>query len=249
MVVLQILHTSKKSAWIQGLWGAWGVSVNVYNYLLYVGSDLHVYTSSMPNFNCGCIPEYKWCTSFYHIIMPRNVKIIGFGKAVLGMVMALERLLGNHISEGVISIPVGSLEAARRVFPYHISQENSKIRWSPCTVCTQWLIFQAVSRRRDQHKQSWQVWLIHRIRESAANNLPDAAAERAAKEILAVARRATADDLVIVLISGGGSALLPCPVQGVTLQEKRQVLPIVLNFLQNQYHQEYLMTFLYHDTL
>ena len=58
----------------------------------------------------------------------RNVKIIGFGKAVLGMVMALERLLGNHISEGVISIPVGSLEAARRIFPYHISQENSKIR-------------------------------------------------------------------------------------------------------------------------
>lgn len=60
--------------------------------------------------------------------MPRNVKIIGFGKAVLGMVMALERLLGHHISEGVISIPVGSLEATRRVFPDHIPQENSKIR-------------------------------------------------------------------------------------------------------------------------
>lgn len=65
--------------------------------------------------------------------------------------------------------------------------------------------------------------MIHRICEGAANNLPDAAAERTAKEILAVARRATADDLVIVLISGGGSALLTCPVEGVTLQEKRQV--------------------------
>ena len=72
--------------------------------------------------------------------------------------------------------------------------------------------------------------MIHRICESAANNLPDAAAERAAKEILAVARRATADDLVIVLISGGGSALLPCPVQGVTLQEKRQVSPYSVEF-------------------
>lgn len=62
------------------------------------------------------------------MIMPRNVKIIGFGKAVLGMVTALEQLLGNHISEGVVSIPVGSLKAARRIYPDHRPQENSKIR-------------------------------------------------------------------------------------------------------------------------
>ena len=80
------------------------------------------------------------------------------------------------------------------------------------------------------------LWLIHRICESAANNLPDAAAERAAKEILAVARRATADDLVMVLISGGGSALLPCPVQGVTLQEKRQVSPYSVESIPSGVH-------------
>ena len=76
------------------------------------------------------VVAYQNANDVHHsiIIMPRNVKILGFGKAVLGMVTALERLLGNHISEGVISIPVGSLGAARRFFPDHTPQKNSKIR-------------------------------------------------------------------------------------------------------------------------
>ena len=63
------------------------------------------------------------------------------------------------------------------------------------------------------------------IYEGAAHNLPDTAAEMAAREILTLAEEANADDLIIALISGRGSALLPCPVDGITLQEKRQVLP------------------------
>lgn len=59
----------------------------------------------------------------------RNVKVIAFGKAVLGMVTALEQILGDHITEGVASIPVGSLETAKKLFPHHMPQENSKIRW------------------------------------------------------------------------------------------------------------------------
>ena len=56
------------------------------------------------------------------------MKVIAFGKAVLGMVTALEQILGDHITEGVASIPVGSLEMARKLFPHHMPQENSKIR-------------------------------------------------------------------------------------------------------------------------
>ena len=37
-------------------------------------------------------------------------------------------------------------------------------------------------------------------------------------------REASEEDIVMVLISGGGSALLPCPVEGVSLQEKAQVV-------------------------
>ena len=36
-------------------------------------------------------------------------------------------------------------------------------------------------------------------------------------------REASEKDIVIVLISGGGSALLPCPVEGVLLAEKARV--------------------------
>ena len=59
--------------------------------------------------------------------------------------------------------------------------------------------------------------------EGAAHNLPDQLALCAANEILAVCREAREGEVVMAVISGGGSALLPCPVQGVTLEEKRMV--------------------------
>jgi glycerate 2-kinase len=37
------------------------------------------------------------------------------------------------------------------------------------------------------------------------------------------------DDLVLCLISGGGSALMPCPVDGVSLQDKQTVTRLLLN--------------------
>lgn len=62
-----------------------------------------------------------------------------------------------------------------------------------------------------------------RIYEGAAGNLPDLASEVAAKEVLSMARSCGRGDLLIALISGGGSALLACPVVGITVEEKRKV--------------------------
>ena len=62
-----------------------------------------------------------------------------------------------------------------------------------------------------------------RICEGAAGNLPDASAKEAAREILTLAHGAGEGELLVALISGGGSALLPLPPEGVTLTEKRQV--------------------------
>jgi len=57
----------------------------------------------------------------------------------------------------------------------------------------------------------------------AAHPVPDAAGEAAAQRILDMVGGLTADDRVLVLLSGGGSALLALPAPGVTLEQKRGV--------------------------
>lgn len=54
----------------------------------------------------------------------------------------------------------------------------------------------------------------------ASHPLPDQNGVKGAKEILKIAKKAGGKDLVIMLISGGGSALMPLPIKGVTLKEK-----------------------------
>jgi hydroxypyruvate reductase len=55
----------------------------------------------------------------------------------------------------------------------------------------------------------------------AAHPMPDEAGQKAALRILEMVRGLTADDLVICLISGGGSALLAAPAPGLSLVDKQ----------------------------
>ncbi len=57
----------------------------------------------------------------------------------------------------------------------------------------------------------------------AAHPVPDSAGLRASGRIRAAVSGLTSDDLVIALISGGGSALLVAPGEGLTLQDKQDV--------------------------
>ncbi|MGH3603080.1 MAG: glycerate kinase type-2 family protein, partial [Pseudonocardiaceae bacterium] len=57
----------------------------------------------------------------------------------------------------------------------------------------------------------------------AAHPVPDAAGERAARRILELVSDLGADDLVLALISGGGSALLTLPAPGITLADKQTI--------------------------
>ena len=50
----------------------------------------------------------------------------------------------------------------------------------------------------------------------AAHPVPDAAGREAAKRIFQLVQGLTEDDLVLCLISGGGSALLALPPEGLT---------------------------------
>lgn len=57
----------------------------------------------------------------------------------------------------------------------------------------------------------------------AAHPVPDAAGLAAAERILALTEGLTENDLVLCLISGGGSALLTLPADGLTLEDKQRI--------------------------
>lgn len=62
----------------------------------------------------------------------------------------------------------------------------------------------------------------------ASHPLPDKSGFNAAKLCAETARNATEDELVLVLVSGGGSALIPYPVEPVTLPEKIRTTELLL---------------------
>src|SRR3954453_6690017 len=57
----------------------------------------------------------------------------------------------------------------------------------------------------------------------AAHPVPDAKGEAAARRILEMVQGLGPDDLVLALISGGGSSLLSLPAPGLTLEDKRAI--------------------------
>ena len=57
---------------------------------------------------------------------------------------------------------------------------------------------------------------------SAAHPVPDALGHDAAQRILDCVSNLTPEDVVLCLISGGGSALLPLPAEGLTLEDKQR---------------------------
>ncbi|NXM75925.1 GLCTK kinase, partial [Serilophus lunatus] len=117
----------------------------------------------------------------------RDLYLVGFGKAVLGMAAAAEEILGDHLVRGIINVPLGIQESLQRAgMQEMLLKPHSKIQ----------------------------------VIEGAKNNLPDAEALKGAVAIQQLAEGLTADDLLLVLISGGGSALLPAPIPPILLEEK-----------------------------
>lgn len=122
--------------------------------------------------------------------LKHNLHLVGFGKAVLGMAAEAERLLGDHLVRGVISVPNGiQLTLQEHGKSHLLLKDDSRIK----------------------------------VMEGAKNNLPDADAQKAAERIRQLASELSEDDILLVLISGGGSALLPAPIPPISLQEKLHV--------------------------
>lgn len=110
----------------------------------------------------------------YDLTQYRRVFVIGAGKAGAPMTQAVEQVLGDRITDGLVVV------------------------------------------KTDHGGPTNQV----RIAE-ASHPMPDAAGVTAGEQILALAHAAGPDDLVIALLSGGGSALLVAPADGLTLADKQ----------------------------
>ena len=83
---------------------------------------------------------------------------------------------------------------------------------------------------RYHHTPERPAGLPHRIEVlEASHPVPDAAGLAASQRILSLVQGLTPDDLVLCLISGGGSALLTLPAEGLTLAEKQGINKALLN--------------------
>jgi len=62
----------------------------------------------------------------------------------------------------------------------------------------------------------------------ASHPVPDESGVKGIKRMLEIAKKAGKDDTIIFLISGGGSALLPDPAEGITLKDLRRMTELML---------------------
>jgi hydroxypyruvate reductase len=111
----------------------------------------------------------------------RNIYVIGGGKAGGSMAQAIEEILGQRVTAGLVNVKYG----------YGAKTE------------------------------------IIRLNE-AGHPIPDAAGMAGTKQMAELARKATDEDLVICLISGGGSALMTLPVEGITLADMKSLTDALL---------------------
>ena len=118
----------------------------------------------------------------YELSAYEKIYVIGAGKAGSSMAKAIEEILGERITSGLITVKYGHLEPLS----------------------------------------------IIKIQE-AGHPVPDESGYNGAKAIYELAESADERTLVICLISGGGSALLPLPVDTVTLEDKQMTTKVLLS--------------------
>lgn len=110
----------------------------------------------------------------YDLNQTGRIVVVGAGKASAAMALAVEEILADRISHGLVSVKYGHGAPLQRI----------------------------------------------RIVE-AGHPIPDANGMAAAREMMQLVGAAGPGDLILVLISGGGSALMPLPAGRISLEEKQ----------------------------
>ena len=125
-----------------------------------------------------------------------NVYVLAFGKAAAAMAAGIGEALGDRLSGGLVVSPSpGGVEGGPEREPD--------------------------TRHTQRPAAPGRVARLEEIK--ASHPLPDNASVEAARRALDLAEGAGEKDLVILAISGGGSALLCLPAEGISLDEKKAV--------------------------
>jgi len=111
-----------------------------------------------------------------------KIFLVGTGKASNSMAQAIEELLGDRVTMGMITTKYGHLLPLKK------------------------------------------IQIIE-----AGHPIPDRKGYEGAKRIHRLLKESGPNDLVIFLLSGGGSALLPFPAHGIELKEKQEVTQLLLD--------------------
>ena len=106
----------------------------------------------------------------------QSIHVVGGGKASGSMAEALEHVLGNRITDGLVNVPHGS-------------------------------------------KHRTEIIELH----EASHPIPDKAGVKGTHHMLKIAEQAKKDELIICLISGGGSSLMPSPRGEILIADKRKI--------------------------
>lgn len=169
-----------------------------------------------------------------------KIIVIGAGKASLPMSAAIVEILADRIDKGIVvtkhheekgagffSTPTflkssPDLEAKKRG-PDQLNSDNSQQESNRSIV-------QSLEDDRTGYTDSiTSQELLRKISIiEAAHPIPDLQGQRGAHEIIEMLKDLTERDLVICLLSGGASALIPAPVEGLSLAEKQSVTSSLL---------------------
>ncbi len=142
-----------------------------------------------------------------------RIFVVGGGKAGTPMAAAVCEILGGRIAAGVVNVKHGHTAGAggwevrfeSRLAAPPAGDVSAPAPAQPCS---------GTLAGAQQRVDTGPILILE-----AGHPVPDAAGQAGAERIAALLRGLTARDLVIVLISGGGSALLPLPADGITLAD------------------------------
>jgi glycerate 2-kinase len=150
-------------------------------------------------------------------IRPLLKKLIGRGLAAVDAHAAVARAISRHGEELVIGRRRYDLRRYERVVVVGAGKATASMAW-------------AVERKLGPRLQSGFVVVKYGhglptkriVVAEAGHPIPDQSGQRAAARFCAMAAELGRRDLLIVLLSGGASSLLPAPVAGVTLADKQR---------------------------